>query len=43
MQLKCKNYVHLVCKFIVLSAVAVLAISLSQRQNGDGSEEKNAI
>ena len=42
MQLKYKSYVHLVVirKFIVLSAVVVLAVSLSRRQNGDGSEEK---
>ena len=39
-----KSCIHL-CKFIVLSAVAALAVSLSQRQNGkscDGSEEERA-
>ena len=29
-------------KYIVLSAVAALAVSLLQRQNGDGSEKERA-
>ena len=39
-----KSCIHL-CKFIVLSAVAALVVSLSRRQNGkscDGSEEERA-
>ena len=37
MQLFTKSCIHL-RKFIILSTVAVLAVSLLRRQNGDGSE-----